>query len=305
LILFNLKKNQLDFQPKTFCMSRKSFSSQIALLDPSQEHEQISFLLSCHVFPWDLERALEFALFRTFAVPSISSLLAQTGEFQHRPRKRYDDTELILFEILEHGMNSLRGKRAIRRMNSMHGRFEISNEDFLYVLSTFIFEPIRWLEKYAYRPMTEVEKQGVFKNYLELGRRMNLKNVPQTLDEFEHYNKTYEEKYFRFSPSNQLIAEKTINLLLGFYLPKWLFGVGRPFVYALLDEPLRTALGIRKVSAWRIGLVKSGLWLHAFVHKISREPNEPVLGTKRKRPTYPEGYQIEELGTFPSKNSSD
>ena len=284
-------------------MSRKPFSFQITQLDPAKDHEQISFLLSCHVFPWDLERALEFALFRTFAIPSISGLLAQTGEFQHRPRKRYDDTELILFEILEHGMNSLRGKRAIRRMNSMHGRFEISNDDFLYVLSTFIFEPIRWLEKYAYRPMTELEKQGVFKNYLELGRRMNLKDVPQTLEEFERFNLNYEAKHFQYAASNRLIADKTIDLLLGFYLPKWLFGIGRPFVFALLDEPLRVALGIRKVASWRTGQMKAGLRFHAIFHQISSEPIEPVLGTRRKRPTYPEGYQIEELGTFPSKTS--
>lgn len=123
-------------------MARKSFSYKINQLDPETDHEQISYLLSCHVFPWDLERALEFALFRTFAVPSISGLLAETGEFFHRPRKRYDDTELILFEILEHGINSMQGKRAIQQMNRMNERFQISNGDFLYVLSTFIFEPI-------------------------------------------------------------------------------------------------------------------------------------------------------------------
>lgn len=283
----------------------KPFSAQIQHLNPQTDHEKISFLLSCHVFPWDLERSLEFALFRTFAVPSISGLLVETGEFVRRPRKRYDDTELILFEILEHGMNSLRGKRAIRRMNAMHGRFAISNEDFLYVLSTFIFEPIRWIEKYAYRPMTEVEKEGVFKNYLELGKRMNLKNVPQTLPEFEAYNRKYEAEHFRFEKSNQIIADKTIDLLLGFYLPKWLFGLGRPFVYALLDDPLREALGIRKVSGLRKWIVKKGLGLHAFLHQLRGEPKQPVLGTLRKRPSYPEGYQIEELGTFPSKAVSE
>ena len=286
-------------------MARKSFSEKISQLDPETDHEQISYLLSCHVFPWDLERALEFALFRTFSVPSISGLLADTGEFTHRPRKRYDDTELILFEILEHGMNSLRGKRAIRRMNSMHGRFQISNEEFLYVLSTFIFEPIRWLEKYAYRPMTEIEKQGVFRNYLELGRRMNLKNIPQTLEEFERYNLEFESRYFQFAPSNKLIADKTIDLLLGFYLPKFLFGIGRPFVYTLLDEPLSSALGLPKASRWRRWLVEIGLMIRAFFHQKSPEPQHPVLGTRRKRPTYPEGYHIEELGTFPSKSPAD
>lgn len=281
----------------------KSFSAHIQSLNPKTDHEQISFLLSCHVFPWDLERSLEFALFRTFAVPSISGLLAETGEFTQRPRKRYDDTELILFEILEHGMNSLRGRRSIRRMNSMHGRFDISNEDFLYVLSTFIFEPIRWVEKYAYRPMSEVEKQGIFRNYLELGRRMNLKDVPQTLEAFEEYNVRYERKNFRFAPSNRIIADKTIDLMLGFYVPKWLYGLGRPFVYALLDDPLREALHIRNVSGLRKWIAQKGLGIHALLHRISREPQKPVLGTTRRRPSYPEGYRIEELGTFPSGSS--
>jgi hypothetical protein len=33
------------------------------------------------------------------------------------------------------------------RINQMHGRFSISNDDFLYVLSTFVYEPIRWNER--------------------------------------------------------------------------------------------------------------------------------------------------------------
>lgn len=286
-------------------MSKKPFSDQIQSLDPVTDAEKISFLLSCHAFPWDMERSLEFALFRTFAVPSISELLLKTGEFTKRTRKRYDDTELILFEILEHGMNSYRGRRAIRRMNSMHGQFEISNEEFLYVLSTFIFEPIRWLEKYAYRPMTPLEKEAVLVNHLELGKRMNLKNMPQTLAEFEAYNVQYERDNFQFAESNQIIAHKTINLMLGFYLPKWLFWLGRPFVYALLDDPLRIALGIRKVSGLRRWIATSGLAIHAFFHKMSQEPSIPVLGTTRRRPTYPEGYHIEELGTFPQKTTSE
>ena len=35
-------------------------------------------------FPWDTTRALELALLKTFCIPSISSLLHQTGEFEHR-----------------------------------------------------------------------------------------------------------------------------------------------------------------------------------------------------------------------------
>jgi hypothetical protein len=126
-------------------MMRGRRARAIAALDAEVDYQRIAFLLSAYEFPWDIERSLEFALFRTYAVPSISGLLAKTREFERRPRKRYDDTELILAEIRENGLDSARGRAALARMNAMHGRFRIANEDMLYVLSTFLLEPIRWL----------------------------------------------------------------------------------------------------------------------------------------------------------------
>ena len=53
-------------------------------------------------FPWDINRALELALLKTFCLPSISGLLHKTGEFEERPRKRYDDTALIVSAVSRH-----------------------------------------------------------------------------------------------------------------------------------------------------------------------------------------------------------
>jgi len=120
---------------------------------PRSRKQRIVFLSTRCDFPFDTTRALELALFRTYGVPSISGLLDRTGEFQHRPDKRYDDTDIVVSELMEWGYESERGKRALRRMNQLHGRFQIANDDFLYVLSTFIFEPIRWNRKFGWRQM--------------------------------------------------------------------------------------------------------------------------------------------------------
>ena len=109
-------------------------------------------------FPWDINKALEFALLRTYAVPSISGLLARTGEFEQRTAKRYDDTALLIREVLRNGLDSDRARRSFARINGMHGRFRIAPEDFLYVLSTFVFSPIDWLEAYGRRPMSDAER---------------------------------------------------------------------------------------------------------------------------------------------------
>src|SRR3954452_17297626 len=123
-------------------MPRPSYLEQIRALDPVKDHQRVVFLSTCCEFPFDTTRSLEFALFRTFCVPSISALLDRTGEFGARAQKRYDDTDLIASELMEGGYDSGRGTRPLRRMTQLHGRFVIANEDFQYVLSTFVFEPI-------------------------------------------------------------------------------------------------------------------------------------------------------------------
>jgi hypothetical protein len=46
-------------------------------------------------------------------------------------------------------------------MNYIHSQYQkagkISNEDMLYTLSVFITEPIRWINDYEWRPMTDME----------------------------------------------------------------------------------------------------------------------------------------------------
>ena len=82
-------------------------------------------------------------------------LLARTGELTNRTQRRYDDTVIVLDAILEHGLASETGRTALRRMNQMHGAYDISNDDKLYVLCTFVVVPIRWLDRYGWRRLTE------------------------------------------------------------------------------------------------------------------------------------------------------
>src|SRR5205085_11490612 len=136
----------------------------------------------------DTTRALELALFRTFGVPSISALLHRTGEFERRAQKRYDDTDIIVSELTEHGYDSDRGRAALARMNAIHGRFKIANEDFLYVLSTFVFEPIRFNARFGWRAMIQPEKVALFHFWRAVGHRMGIQDIPARLEDFERYS---------------------------------------------------------------------------------------------------------------------
>lgn len=278
-------------------MPRATKLKHILTLDPVKDCQDIVRLCSSYEFPFDITRSLEFALYRTFAVPSIGALLHRTQEFEQRPQKRYDDTDLIVSEIVENGYESERGRAAIRRMNQQHGRYPISNDDFLYVLSTFIFEPIRWIERFGWRRMSEVEKQGFFNFFHNVGRYMNIKEIPASLEEYERFNREYERRNFGYSDANKWVAAATRDMILSWYSPKFLWPVGRPFVHALMDEPLLEAFGFPKPSRFRRRLVEGALRAKANINRMLPPRTKPLKRTQDiKHRSYPNGYKIEELG---------
>jgi hypothetical protein len=156
-----------------------AYDREILQLDPVKDHCRITFLMATCVYPFDIARALELALFRTYAVPRISGLLRHTGELTERTRKRYDDTDLLLSELIEHGYDSPRGQAAIENINRQHAKYTIRNEDYLYVLSTFIFEPIRWIERFGHRPLSEKERLAEIINLQPIGRMAKPYQVKQ------------------------------------------------------------------------------------------------------------------------------
>jgi hypothetical protein len=276
-------------------MGRFRILKEIRTLDPVKDHQRIVFLSTCFEFPFDTTRSLEFALYRTYCVPSISALLDQTGEFAARPQKRYDDTDLIVSEWMEWGYDSDRGKRALRRMNQMHGRFPIANEDYLYVLSTFVFEPIRWNARYGWRRMCEQERLAMFYFWREVGRRMNIRQLPAVYEEFERYNVEYEKRHYRYTDANHRVGAATRDLFLSWF-PRFLHPVGRPAIYALMDDPLIEAFGFPRPSPLMRRLVTEALRARAKVLRWLPPRTKPRLRTEMKHYTYPRGYVIERLG---------
>jgi hypothetical protein len=268
---------------------------EIERLDPAMDHVRIVHLSACWDFPFDTTRALEFALYRTYCVPSISGLLERTGEFLQRPQKRYDDTDLIVSELMEWGYDSDRGKRALRRMNQIHGRFSIANDDYLYVLSTFVFEPIRWNARFGWRPLCEKEKRSYFLFWREVGRRMNIRNIPDSLDEFEGFNLEYERANFTFRESNQRIGAATRDLFLS-WLPRIVRPIVRPAIYAMMDDPLLDAFGFPKPSRWFRRIVEGFVRLRGRLAGLLPSRRKPRLRTETPTRTYPYGYRIEDLG---------
>jgi hypothetical protein len=276
-------------------MPRNRILAEIVRLDPERDHQRIVFLSTRYEFPFDTTRSLEIALFRTFCVPSISTLLDATGEFRSRPQRRYDDTDLLVSELMEHGYESPRGRAALRRINQLHGRFAIANDDFLYVLSTFVFEPIRWNARFGWRPFCLQERVALFHFWREVGRRMNIRELPTDYEMFARFNREYEAAHFRLIESNRRVGGATVELFASWF-PRLMRPLVRQAIYAILDEPVRAAFGFPSPPAWLQRLVLGGLRLRARCLRYLPPRCEPVLRTAMRNRSHPTGYRIEELG---------
>ncbi len=266
-------------------------------LDPQVDYEQIARSFGQYDFPWDLEQALSFALFRTYAVPSIGRLLHDTGEFTERVQKRHDDTALLLGEIVDEGLESDPGRAAIRRMNQMHGRYGISNDDMRYVLSTFVVMPNRWVNRYGWRRTTPDEDVAGVNYYLRLGRLMGIHDLPDDLAGFETLLDEYEAKHFAFDAKSRAVADSTLELLTTFY-PRPLAPVVRRFSVAIMDPHLREAFAYDAPPVWFERVSHGALRLRGRLVRFFPERKNPKrVRDSRRIKSYPGGFLIEQLGT--------
>lgn len=251
---FNLKTKRWDITP--------------------QEAQKIMLVSSAYDMPKLLNSALAFALFKTYAIPTISKLLYATKEFssQERVARRYADTEVLIATFVGCPMNGFhdlsfqpdektpaedpRAMLALARVNYLHGRYKISNDDFLYTLALFVLEPQAWAQRYGWRSLSSLETEAYFVCWRELGHRMGIRDIPESMEEMKAWSIAYEEKYMVPAKTNELVATHTTAELIS-AIPE-AFGLKR-FVerctICLLEDRVRTAM-LQPAQPW---------YLHAFV----------------------------------------
>ncbi|MCA1981513.1 oxygenase MpaB family protein [Nocardioides nematodiphilus] len=267
-------------------------------LDPQTEYVRIYRELGQYEFPWDFNQSLSFALFRTYAVPSIGRLLDETHEFTERTQKRYDDTALLLDEVINKGFDSPDGLAAVRRINGMHRMYDISHDDMRYVLSTFVVVPKRWIDSFGWRALTPSEVTASVRYYQDLGRHMGIKEIPETYEAFADLMDSYERAHFAFDEGGRRVADSTLDLLTTFY-PRPLAPVLRVFSKALMDPPLIEAFGYDEPGALARRLSEGALRARArFVRLLPARRRPVTVESLTRIKSYPDGFSVREMGTF-------
>ena len=268
--------------------------AEIRTLDPydDADRDRIVTLTARHDLPWDFDQGVAIAFLRDYGVPSISRLLDRTGQFEDHGVKRYDDTLVFQEEAVADGVDSPRARAAIDRLNRIHGHYQIPNDEFQYVLATTIVGPVRWIRRFGWRDLDPVELVALTRFTTRFGERMGITGLPETYEGYEELLDPYEAERFEPDPANTRVTEATIRI--GRATAPWYLKPGfRRVTIALMDEPLRVALGMEEQPRWLVRAVDLGLRARARALRFFPPRRTPY---ERTHPTYPNGYELSQIG---------
>jgi hypothetical protein len=271
---------------------RYQIRDHVRTLDPASDRDEIAWLVSRHEFPWDYNQGTGIAFLRDYGIPSIAALLDRTAEFENDGVKRYDDTLLVAEEATVEGLDSERGHATLRRLNRIHGHYDIPNDEFRYVLATTIVGPVEWIREFGWRDLEPVERQALAHLTTRFGELMGITGLPRTYDGYLTLLRDYESERFELTGASRRVTEATLRIARELAPPP-LRPLARRVTIALMDEPLRLALGMPEQPAWFVIAVRRGLRVRARALRFA----PPRRTAYHHRPTsYPHGYTLRDIG---------
>ncbi|TFY53181.1 hypothetical protein EVG20_g10233 [Dentipellis fragilis] len=264
----------------------RKYAGRIDTLTPTEAQEIMK--LSGE---WDMPTiawySVALALFKTYGIPTISGLLVKTGELgtADSVSKRYADTGIMIAiwsncPMLKYSPSGSekpekpangpevdpRAFLSIARVNWLHQKYKISNDDYLYTLALFVLEPIYWAEKWSWRKLSKLECHARLVLWKETGDLMNIKDIPDTVEELIAWSKAYEERNMVPAKTNYELATHTLDeVTYQISTVPWLKSLVERIFICVLDERVRVAMLLPEQPYLLRTFVNSMLVFTAFV----------------------------------------
>lgn len=171
--------------------------------------------------------------------------------------KRYTDTSALVQEMVANSPTSLRAFTSLARTRFLHSGYRASGKildsDMLYTLALFALEPIKFIKRFEWRELSDLERCAIGTFWKSAGDALGIPfdKLPsgksgfsdglQWLEEISAWSVEYEKKYMVPDIKNRETADQTTAILV-YMLPKALHPVGLQFVSYMMDDRLRKAM---------------------------------------------------------------
>lgn len=223
--------------------SGRSIMRHVETLDPVRDNEEATHLSVevCYGDAMFVHAAYTVAFARQVAIPSIARIVYRTGngDMMRDVRSRNDDTLLFFGELLRHGHSSARGRAVIDRMEQIHARFGITDDDKLYTLGSLAFEADRIAAHLGLDVFSDRERTARYHFWRGVGDYMGLP-VPDTREKFLAWVTGY-ERHYAYTDGGRALVDQLFDDWRERWFPGKLKGFAEPALLLLLDQPLREA----------------------------------------------------------------
>jgi hypothetical protein len=225
---------------------------RIAALDPDEDHEEVARLTLEVLYgdPIGVHAGLLIGFSRQVAVPSIARVIHRGGggDTMRDIAQRIDDTLALFGAFLKWGPSSPDGQAAIARMERIHARFPITDEQKRYTLATLIFEPDRTARHLGLDPYTTGQREAIWRFWLSVAKQMPLADLPATAEELRDWMLDYEREQWLYTNDGHCVVERFFEDWTTRWFPRRAKPLGRQILLAMMDDTLRAALRLETPS---------------------------------------------------------
>ncbi|MET7936985.1 oxygenase MpaB family protein [Streptomyces sp. NPDC005322] len=216
--------------------------------------------LVLETMPEESRVGLTLGFVRTFGIPDIARVLHGTGRMTSQPHHRAKATGVAMFALIGHGTDSPEGRRIVAGLRHVHDRPGITPELMHYVLACFTVCPLRFIDDHGHRTVTAEERDAAYAFHRSLSDALALPDPPGGhLPGVARWMGDYEAAHFAPTPEGRALWRSTSSALLAARIPAPLAPLAPAVAASLLDQPLRTALDVRRPPAPLRALVTRAL----------------------------------------------
>jgi hypothetical protein len=251
---------------------------ELSRLDPYADAERMTHLVLEVRYgdPVFTSALYTVAFMRQMSVPHIADVLYRGGRgvILTATRQRNDDTMTFFGEFLRLGHSSPQGREVIERLNAIHSRFPITNDQSLYTLSSLCFEAERIPGLFGFQLLTRAERVANFRFWRGAAHVMNLTDVPESYESFHAWTLAYERSEYGWSAGGETVARAMIDDWARRWLPESLLEYGRTALLTVCDDLLLDTLHLAPPSATARRLAGLALRGYQVGRRVLPDPAE-------------------------------
>jgi len=185
------------------------------------------------------------ALLKTMSIAHLVKQLYGASTLPSQTFSRLSKTRHFIKVLIQSNIDSPESKKIIEHINHVHAGITASNEDYLYVLSVFILEPMRLNRIIGKRCMQDAEITTLIAFWHAVGVRMNISNLPLTESCWITFQQNYEAKHQTYSPEGHALALKSLQEVVKLSLPFGIRSIAKQLILGAVTKQTLSSLGLK------------------------------------------------------------